>query len=139
MAVVVNVAAIQIWAGTLLGQRPFGLNWFVHLFVNFYMPTAFDTEGNYVECTWPGYTPFEINPQEWSLLDVREPVGIWQYPLLTWIFDPAAGMQQTVFGYWVEQNSVVLYSEAFTAPFPISPNGGQIPIQLFFTDEQCSS
>lgn len=140
MPPVVNVAAVQIWGGMILGQRGFGPgNWNVHLFVNFHLPVDDDTVGQYTECTWPGYSPFELNPFEWVFETPRGAVAVWAYPLLTWVFDAAVGPQQTAFGYYVEQNGVLLYAEAFTAPFPIPAAGGTIPIQLFFTDEQCAS
>jgi hypothetical protein len=138
MPPVVTWAATEIWGYMILGTRGFGSRWMVHLFVNFYQPTAYDTTGNYTECTWPGYSPFQLDPFEWVNTSGQNPVAQWAYPLLKWEFDPSGQAQQTVFGYYIEQDSILLYAEAFSAPFPIPPEGGQVPINLFWTDEQCA-
>jgi hypothetical protein len=138
MAVVVTAWAATQWAQQIIGQLAWPGNWSVHLFVNFYHPTPFSDVSDFKECSWPGYSPFAINSGSWVNTSGFQPVSVWAYPLLTWVFDPSGQTPQTVFGYWVEAGGHVLYAEAFAAPFPIPPEGGEVPINLYWTDEQCA-
>jgi hypothetical protein len=136
MAVVVNYQALSYWAQNILGQAN-ARQWTVRLFVNLHTPLPQDALTQYLPCTWPGYSDFLLNPTEWSPAQTSSG-SPWTYPLITFNFDAASIAQQTVFGYVVfDGGGVIMYAEAFSAPFPISSQGGSIPIQLFWTDQQC--
>lgn len=138
MPPVVSAVAATLWGDLILGRTVFAGNWTVHLFINFIQPTPYSTVADFTECSWPGYSSFELQAFEWVPAQSTSPTPTWAYPLLTWVFDPSNQPQQTVFGYWVEQAGQLMYAEAFAAPFPIPPEGGQVPINLYWTDEQCA-
>lgn len=132
----ITTQGADYYAQVILGQRAAD-TYQVLLFVNFHLPSVNDTLAQYTECTWPGYSRFTLKSSEWTGL-ATSGLATYQYPLLTWVLDASAHVQQTVFGYAVlTESGTLLYAEAFSAPFPIPPEGGQIPIQLFWADEQC--
>jgi hypothetical protein len=136
MAVVLTYQGLNVWAQEILASVAVGV-WTVRLFVNLRTPLPQDVLGLYTPCTWPGYSDFQVNPSEWvaSNTNTGSP---WSYPLITFNFDPSGQPQQTVFGYVVfSPAGLLLYAEAFSAPFPIPPGGGSIPLQLYWTDQQC--
>lgn len=136
MSVVLANVGLQEWAENILGQKAASA-WLVRLWINFYTPTPNDVLATYTACSWPGYSDFGINPSQWvpSGSGSQSP---WTYPLITFTFDPSGQPQQTVFGYLVYNGlGTLLYSEAFSAPYPISPQGGSLPLQLFWQDKQC--
>lgn len=134
--VVITTQGVCWFGQVLLGQAGFA-TWIVHLYVNLWTPTTEDTIATYRECTWPGYSAVTLEPVQWVGTCVRG-VATFNYPLITFNFDPAPNPQQTIFGYYVTTSSgVLLYAEAFSAPFPIPPDGGEIPLLLVWTDEQC--
>jgi hypothetical protein len=136
MAVVLTYAGLQAWAQAILSSA-FLDNWSVRLFVNLRSPLPQDNLALYTQCSWPGYSDFTLNFLEW----VAAPTNTgspWSYPLITFNFDASNQPQQTVFGYVVYSvTGLLLYAEAFSAPFPIPPAGGSIPLQLFWSDQQC--
>jgi hypothetical protein len=138
MGPVITRQALARFGNLAMGRDTFQTNWIIHLFVNFHVPTYLDLVSDYVECTWPGYAPLVLFPLSWEVISSSGDFAEYQYPLLTWNLDASGQGGQTVFGYYVEQGGLLLYAEMFPAPFPIPPDGGQIPIQLYFTDEQCA-
>lgn len=136
MAVVVTTTGADYYARVILGI--IGVQQYqVLLYVNLRSPAVNDTLANYTQCTWPGYSPIVLIPAEWTG-STTNGVATYQYPLVTWAFDPSNQAQQTVYGYLViDQGGDLLYAEQFAAPYPISPQGGTLPLILQWTDEQC--
>jgi hypothetical protein len=138
MSVVLNQYCMNLTAQLILQLGTNPGHWSYHLFVNLYNPTPQDTPLNYIECTLPGYSPFNILPANWTGGIQPGPLAKYQYPQLTWVFDPYSTAQQTIFGYWVQdQTANVIFSELFPAPFPVPPQGGELPLIPTWTDEQC--
>jgi hypothetical protein len=136
VAVVITTEGANYYAQVILNIRE-AADLDVLLFVNDWTPTAEDTTGNYTECTWPGYSLFSLTASEWTG-GAAGGVANYSYPLLTFNFDPSGQVQQSIFGYYVVADTgELLYAEKFGAPFPIPPEGGSIPLLLFWTDEQC--
>lgn len=109
----------------------------VLLFTNFTSLSPATILANLVECTAPGYSRFVINPGGWTSTLPANP-ALFQYPTLTWVFDGPGAPPQVIFGYAVLlSNVVVAWAENFPAPFPIPPEGGELPLTLFFSDKQC--
>ena len=138
MSVVVNQYLINLTAKVILqiGSNPG--NWTYHLFVNLYSPTQQDVVANFVECTLPGYSPFSIVPARWTGGLQPGVIASYQYPQLTWVFDAYTTAQQTIFGYWVQDGAGnVVFAELFPAPFPVPPQGGELPLIPTWTDKQC--
>lgn len=126
------------WFGNLM----LGINVYaqmrIRLFTNLHLPTCEDTLLNYTELVWNGYSGLILSPNTWNLDAVGSCASEYSYPLLTWVLQPGGGAPQTVFGYYVSNlTGLVLWAEAFAAPFPIPPEGGNIPINLFFSDKDC--
>jgi hypothetical protein len=138
MSVVVN-NALAIHAAKLLFGTDSYQSWIVDLYVNIYSPTPVDTLAQYVLCTLPGYSAFGLNGGQWAGGIVSPGVAQFTYPLITFNFDAYGTPQQTVFGYVVSMSGLVLYAELFPAPFPVPPAGGQLPLILTWTDEQCAT
>ena len=137
MAVVVTTFGADYYARVILGIEPVQ-GYSVHLWVNFRTPQVNDSWPIYTECTWPGYSPFSLNPAEWTG-GAQNGVATYSYPLLTFNFDASDDPQQTIYGYAVlSSDGTLLYLESFSAPFPIPPEGGSIPMVLHWTDEQCT-
>lgn len=138
MAVLVTTGGADYFARLFLGieQRR---NLLVLLFVNYRTPTVNDTYYNYTECAWPGYSPVLLLTAQWQGSAVNG-VASYEYPLITFNFDAASGQPpETVYGYLVVSDDYqLLYLEAFAAPFPIPPEGGQIPLIMTWVDEQCT-
>jgi len=138
MAVVVNQYLANLASQVLLGIGVNPARWSIHLYVNLYSPTPQDTTASYVECTLPGYSPISFNPSLWSGGIQPPVVAVYTYPKITWVFDPYTTTQQTIFGYWVQdQSGSVLYAELFPAPFPVPAAGGELPMVPTFSSEQC--
>jgi hypothetical protein len=138
MAVVVNQYLLKLSGELLLSLSSNPGSWQYHLYVNLYAPTYQDTTASYVECSLPGYSPLALIPSEWVGPELVGPVAQWQYPTITWVFDPYVTAQQTIFGYYVtDATGGVVFSELFPAPYPVPPSGGELPVQPFWTNEQC--
>ena len=138
MSVVVNQYLDNLAARVLLGLAGNPGGWSIHLYVNLYAPTPQDTVSSYVECTLPGYSFVTFQSSQWSGGISPGPIAVYTYPQITWTFDPYQSAQQTVFGYWVQDSSgSVLYAELFPAPFPVPPQGGELPMRPTFSTEQC--
>lgn len=138
MAVVLNVYLVLLTAKLVLQLAVNPGVWTINLFVNFWNPTEIDTINNYVVCSWPGYASSVLQPAEWTGGIQRVNAAEFQYPLLTWTFDPSSQAQQTVYGYFLTDiTGNVLYSELFPAPYPIPAGGGTLPLILTWSDQQC--
>lgn len=139
MSVVVTTYGALFWMEVMLGIVPQQI-YQVILFINNITPSWGTELLQLTECTWPGYQRVTLDADFWSLQALNG-VAQAEYPTLTYVFDPAAQAQQTIFGYAVigASGQQVLYLEAFPAPYPIPPAGGQLPLSLIFVDEQCSS
>lgn len=138
MAVVVNNELVLHDIKLLFGQEAY-YAWSLRLFVNMRVPTPTDTLANYTACTIPGYSDFGLDGNQWTGGISVPGVALFTYPLLTWNFDPYGG-GQTIFGYVVfGGGNKVMYAELFPAPFPVPPEGGQLPLILTFTTEQCAA
>jgi hypothetical protein len=137
VSVVVNNALVLHGTDLLFGTETY-YAWTVRLFVNVRAPTPADTLANYTACSLPGYSDFNLDGSQWAGGIVSPGVALFTYPQLTWVFDPYTSAQQTIFGYVVFGNGKVMYAELFPAPFPIPPAGGQLPLILTWTTEQCA-
>jgi hypothetical protein len=136
MAVVVSSHLVYQINRLLFGQTT-AVSWYVDLFTNVLVPTCLSQLGDFDLCTLPGYSRFALNGLVWAPVDQPNAcVAEYQYPTITFNFDPYAG-GVTIFGYVVSDGTQLNYSELFPAPYPIPPAGGELPLMLLFTAEQC--
>jgi hypothetical protein len=136
MAVVVSHHLVYYIDRLLFGQTTY-VPWFVDLFTNVLVPNCLTDLSAYDICDLPGYSTFALNGNSWSIVgQPNECIAEYQYPQITYNFDAYAG-GVTIFGYVVSDGTNVLYSELFPAPYPIPPAGGELPLVLLFTAEQC--
>lgn len=138
MSVVVNNELVLHATKLLFGQEAY-YAWVVRLYVNIRAPGVADNLAQYVACSIPGYSDFNLDGSQWTGSISTPGVAVFTYPQITWTFDPYVTAQQTVFGYVVYGIGKVMYAELFPAPFPIPPSGGQLPLILTWTSEQCVS
>lgn len=145
MSVVVGQYLINAIPRVLWGTEPI-YQWSVDLYTNLHVPSPVDSLAAFQLCTLPGYSTFLLDGVEWSGTSENPLIASYQYPLITWNFDPYSGAQVTIFGYVVcspPSNSggnpapAMFYAELFPAPYPVPPAGGSLPLILLFTAEQC--
>lgn len=136
MADVLNVALMRKRLMYTEGQVPVTPDNFLRLFVNNIPVTPFNVPADFVECSATGYVAVGLNQGNW----VNTQFGnswVGAYPTVT--FNLTAGLGQTVYGYFVtdQSDNSVMWAGLFITPFAVPPEGGSVAITPTFTDEQC--
>jgi len=105
-----------------------GNNFTLKLFVNDVDPSDAYTSSNYIEADGGGYAAKVLTP---SLFTVSAVNGVAQsaYPAQMFVFTGALTDNATIYGYYiVDDDSVLIYSEALPVPLTIAIEGDMCPI-----------
>lgn len=95
------------------------------LFKNNVTVAKTDTTSTYTESTAAGYSSATLTGSSWTFSTVNS-VTTGTYPAVTFTYTAA----ETVYGYYVTNlaGTVLLWSEAFSAPCAIPSGGGSITV-----------
>lgn len=103
-------------------------NHIVHLYNNNHTPATADTTANYTESVVSGYTASTATGSLWTVAAVAGLVSA-TFPSITFTFSGA----ETLYGYWIQNNSTVLWAELFSSAFTMPGGGGNIVLNLDIT------
>ena len=132
---VLTVVGARYLLSVQLGIISLRVNSFLRLFTNNITPQESDVLSMYTECTLPGYHYVEMLPRNWTLnTAIRE--ATYAYATATFTFT-ANGGGVTLYGYMLTNadGGVLLWAEAFPNPVPVPAMGGDIDVQVIWTDK----
>jgi hypothetical protein len=108
----------------------------LRLFANNVAVSPINIPSDFLELSATGYAAVALTPGNWTnALGTNAYTGTY----LTVTFSMTAGLGQTVYGYYVtdETDSTVMFAGSFAQPFAIPDAGGQVAVTPTFTDQQC--
>lgn len=118
-----------------LGIIALRVNFFLRLFTNNITPAESDVLSMYTECTLPGYSYEEMLPGNWTLhAHPREATYVYQ--TVTFTFTANAG-GVSLYGFYLTNadGGVLIWAEAFPSPAPVPSLGGDVDVQVPWTDK----
>jgi hypothetical protein len=119
----------------ILGLANVGPIYTVRLYVNNVVFQLTSVTAVFTECTLPGYAAIALNPLLWVGGTVAG-LTTYTYPTLTWTFTPFAGPAQTVFGYYVtDQTGSTDWGETAAVGFTVPITGGQLLLTPSWLDQ----
>lgn len=106
-------------------------SWIVRLYSNNYTPVAGSVAANFTECTFPGYAA--QTGLTWTFNAGAASVKTIVSQLMNFI--STAGGGETIYGYYVQMSTTVLFAEKFAAgPYTISAAGNGVQLTITQTD-----